>query len=65
MNQECNHREEIMIDISKPYFLQLELLDLGIELIKTEENKISSIEQLQFMNMPLLKVLRLCKKLIN
>ena len=41
--------------------MNLRVLNLGKFMIKTERNNIESIEQLQFMNMPLLEELNLCK----
>ena len=41
--------------------MNLTSLNLGKFMIKTGDNNIGSIEQLQFMNMPLLENLSLCK----
>jgi hypothetical protein len=45
--------------------MNLKRLYLGKFMIKTENNKIESIEQLQFMNMPLLKELCLGKAFVK
>ncbi len=61
-----NHREQIIMEIMRPQFINLEELNLGIlRLLKTGVNNLSSIEQLQFLDMPVLEKLILCKNLIN
>jgi hypothetical protein len=45
------------MDISRPNFYALSLLALGIFMLKTGRNNISSIEQLQFIEMPFLGAL--------
>jgi hypothetical protein len=49
--------------ISQTNYMNLQTLLLRKFLIKAGGNKIFSIEQLQFMNMPLLRELDLCKTL--
>jgi hypothetical protein len=60
-NKDYNGYENIIMDISKTNFLQLKHLELSNIMIKILENQISSIEQLQFVNMPVLEWLDLCK----
>ncbi len=45
------------MDISRPNFYALSHLGLGIFMLKTAKNNISSIEQLQFIEMPFLHAL--------
>ena len=52
------------MDISQPDFLKLQTLRLGIIMIKTDRNKISSIEQLQFLNIPKLEKINLSKNYV-
>ncbi len=49
------------MDISKTNFTNLKIIDLSNFMIKTVNNNIESIEQLQFINMPLLEELYLGK----
>jgi hypothetical protein len=64
-NKEYNGHENIITDISKTNFLQLKHLNLSNIMIKIVQNQISSIEQLQFVNMPVLEWLYLCKTSIS
>ncbi len=50
------------MDISRTNFTNLKIIDLSKLMIKTVNNNIESIEQLQFMDMPLLEELHLGKK---
>ena len=60
-NKDYNGDENIIMYISKTSFLQLKHLYLSRIMIKRAENQISSMEQLQFVNMPVLEWLNLCK----
>ncbi len=64
INQDWNDHEKIIMDISQPDFLKLQTLYLGIIMIKTDRNKISSIEQLQFLNIPKLEEINLSKNYV-
>jgi hypothetical protein len=65
VNKDGNFYENIIIDISKTNFINLKVLYLSKIAIKKGGNNISSIEQLQFMNMFFLEQLILCTTLIN
>lgn len=60
-NEDDNCHSSIIMDISKTNFINLKIIDLSNFMIKTVKNNIESIEQLQFMNMPLLEELHLGK----
>lgn len=56
-----NFHAKIIMEISQTNFKNLSTIQLSKLMIKTERNKIVSIEQLQFMNMPVLSHLWLGK----
>ena len=60
-SEDLNFHAEIIKEISRTNFMNLRELRLGKFMIKTAYNSIESIEQLQFMNMPLLEYLGFCK----
>ena len=61
ISEDKNYHAKIIKEISHTHFMNLRGLNLGKFMIKTGGNNIESIEQLQFMNMPLLEELSLCK----
>ena len=60
-NEDDNCHSSIIMDISKTNFINLKIIDLSNFMINTVNNEIESIEQLQFMNMPLFEELYLGK----
>ncbi len=61
INEDKSERSGIIKEIAHINFTKLIKLDLGNFMIKTALNRIESIEHLQFMNMPVLEDLSLCK----
>ena len=61
ISEDENNHAEIIKEISQTHFMNLRELWLRKFMIKTGYNNFESIEQLQFMNMPLLELLTLRK----